>query len=547
MNVVSPLIPLVLLIFSAAALCASLILFNKTRRKLLTKEGELKHRLYEVSILKELGERIGYSLDLEKITDIITNSLDSLFEYSTVSSLIFKEGRIIFKCHLAQPVSQKFVDAVRGKMVASLEALLNQHLPSQTWEEDLSGVLPDEKNPSLPASFFNIPLVINNKVKGLINISSIKVGLYKEPEMTILYKITNQASEAVSKLEKVLETEKGKLNAMVASMADGVIMTDENQRTLVANPMARFLLDLSTEEITIFDLVKTLSGKLDLHEKLKESQVKGQVVTIPEVALKDKFVQVLISPVKDDEGKFLGNVTLLQDITEEKKMAKMRQDFTAMMVHELRTPLTVIKSGAETILEHSQNLPQDKLLTLVDAMKDSSREMIGLVNDLLDAAKIEAGKFSVSLSTQPLKPLLEETRESFLPLALRKKFNLKLLCPDDLPQVKIDRERLRQVLNNLLFNALKFTEQGQITLSVKSENGQILTTVADTGCGIGPKEKDKLFSPFSQILTPREEREPGTGLGLLIAKGIVEAHGGKIWFDSEVGKGSTFYFTLPTV
>lgn len=536
---------LLLFVISLLALTSSLFIFTQNRKRLLLKEKELKHRLYEVLILKELGERIGYSLDLEKITDIITNSLGNLFEYSTVSSLIFKEGRIIFKCHLAQPVSEKFIAAVRGKMVASIEALLNQTLPPQNWEENLSGSPADEKNPSLPASFFNIPLVVNSKVKGLINISSIIAGLYKEEEMTILYKITSQASEAVSKLERVLETEKGKLNAMVSSMADGVVMTDENQRVVVANPQAKFLLDLQVEEINIFDLTKALSGKFDFHEKLKESQVKNQMVTVPEVSLKDKFVQVLISPVKDNEGNFLGNVTLLQDITEEKKMAKMRQDFTAMMVHELRTPLTVIKSGAETVLEHTE-LPPDKLKTLIGAMKDSSQEMIGLVNDLLDAAKIEAGKFVINRQRQSLKPLFEELKESFTPLTSEKNLSLNFPNTDGLPPVEIDKERLRQVFNNLLFNAFKFTEKGQITVSTQTKNGQIIIAVSDTGRGIDPKEQDRLFSPFSQVLLPQEGKEPGTGLGLLITKGIVEAHGGKIWFESKLGQGTTFYFTLPT-
>lgn len=537
----------ILLLLSITALTFTLIIFIGNRKKLLAKEEELRHRLYEVSILKELGERIGYSLDLEKITDIITNSLGTLFGYSTVSSLIIKDGKNIFKCHLAQPVSGKFVAAVRGKMTASIEALLNKPLSPQNWEEDLSGVLPDEKNPSLPASFFNIPLVVNNKVKGLINISSLTPGLYKENEMTILYKITAQASEAVSKLEKFLETEKGKLNSMISSMADGVVMTDENTQILAVNPMAKFLLSMEQEEITIFDLVRALTGEFDLHEKLRESQEKDRTITIAEISLKDKFLQVLISPVKDADKRLLGNVTLFHDITEEKRAAKMRQDFTAMMVHELRTPLTVIKSGAETILEHLLQLSQEKLILLIDAMRGSAQEMIGLVNDLLDAAKIEAGKFSVNPQRQSLIPLLKEIGESFIPLAKKKNLDFDFSYTEDLPEIKIDKERIRQVLNNLLSNAIKFTDKGIVRLKAQKRNGEVIVSVADSGSGIPPEEKDKLFSPFSQILMPREGKEPGTGLGLLITKGIIETHGGKIWFNSEVGRGSDFSFSLPLV
>lgn len=539
------LIPLLLIIILILAGFISFNIFTQSKKRLLAKEKELKHRLYEVLILKEIGERIGYSLDLEKITDIIAGSLGHLFEYSVVSSLIFKEGRTIFKSHLAQPVSEKFLAKVRETMIASLEALLDRKLNTQNWEENLSGVLLDEKSTSLPTSFFNIPLVLNNKVRGLINISSTKKGLYKEEEMTILYKITSQASEAVSKLEKVLETEKGKLNAMVASMADGVLMTDENQQVVVANPQVKFLLKLNQDEINIFDVVKSLSERFDFCAKLKESQTNNQIVTIPEVALKDRFIQIIISPVRDTEGIFLGNVTLFQDITEEKKTAKMRQDFTAMMVHELRTPLTVIKCGADTILDHLHEINEGKLALLIGSMKESSCEMISLVNDLLDAAKIESGKFLINPQVQSLKPLFEELGDSFNPLADKKKLTLVFSYPQGLPKVKIDKERLRQVMNNLLFNSLKFTEKGQVSVTAKEDNKQIVISISDTGRGIDPREKDRLFSPFSQILSPQEGKEPGTGLGLLITKGIIEAHGGKIWLESKLNKGTAFYFTIP--
>ncbi len=541
-----PLSSILLLLIAALAvvLIFQLFIFTQNRKKLLNQEEELKHRLYEVSILKSIGERIGYSLDLEKIVDIITGSLGNLFKYSMVSSLILKDGRVIFKSQLAEPVSQNFLAAVRGKMAASMTALLGQDFPVASWEENLSGVLPDEKNISLPASFFNIPLVINGKIKGLINISSLTPGLYKEGEMTILYKITSQASEAVAKLEKVLETEKGKLNAMVFSMADGVIMIDDENRISVINPTAKFILNLKGE-INIFDLINSLSGKFDLREKLEDSKKQDKLVIVPEVSLRNNFLQVLISPVKNPEGEFLGNVILFHDITQEKRLNKIRQDFTAMMVHELRTPLTVIKSGGETIIAHISEIPPETLALLISSMKNSAEEMLYLVNDLLDAAKIEAGKFTVIPKAQEIIPLFQEIEQDFKPLATNKKIGLSFSYPPDLPKVTFDKERLRQVLNNLLSNALKFTEKGQVSLLAQKLDGQVLIAIQDTGRGINPDEKEKLFAPFSQILTPDTEKEPGTGLGLLISKGIVEAHGGKIDVDSKPGEGTTFSFNLP--
>lgn len=527
------------------ALILSLITFSRNKKNLLLKEKELKRRLYEISILKELGERISYSLDTEKIIDIITGSLGNFFSYSVVSSLVLKEGKIIFKSHLAESVSRQFIEKIKEKMIASLSLLLNRSISKEELEETLTGVLLAQETTFSPRSFFNIPLVVNDKVRGLINISSLSPGLYKEEEMTLLYKITNQASEALSKLEKVLEGEKGKLKAMVSSMADGVIMIDQEGRLLVINPAAKLMLNLEIEEVTILDLIEALTGKLDLRGKLKES--KDKLVVVPEILLGEKFLQVLISPVKDKEGNFLGQVVLFHDISQEKELERMRQDFTAMMVHELRTPLTVISGGSDTLLRHQRTLSEKTKEELLASLKNSSEMMLSLVNDLLDAAKIEVGKFEVLPQKQKIDPILEEIKKDFILLAEKKNLTFNFSCQEKLPEVLVDKERIRQVLNNLLSNALKFTDSGEISLSVQKEERQIIISVSDTGRGISPQEKEKLFSRFSQILTPSRGKEPGTGLGLLIAKGIIEAHGGKIWVDSKLGKGSTFSFSLPVV
>src|SRR3990167_2500861 len=200
------------------------------KKELLDRERNQKQRLYEIAILKEIQERIGYELDVEKIIDVITGSLKDLFSYSVSSSIVIKDEKLIFKSHIEEEVSRAFVDQIKKGMLASLSAITDEPLPTQI-EECLSGSLLDnEKN--LPLSFFHIPLVVSNNLVGLINISSTKPGLYKEEQMTILYRITSQASNALTKLQDVLKTEKEKLMSLISSLADGVFMLDANNNLL---------------------------------------------------------------------------------------------------------------------------------------------------------------------------------------------------------------------------------------------------------------------------------------------------------------------------
>ena len=518
-----------------------------TQRSLIRRDIELNRKMYELAILKEVGERIGYSLDVAKITDIITGSLRQLFTYSTSASmLLIEEKRIVFKCDVEQSVGRGFVSDVRGRMLAALSALTETNFARWKIEEIVAGAIVDDDNKMPVASFFNIPLVINKKVVGLINISSTEAGLYKEEEMTILYRITQQASDAVSKLQIVLETEKGKVVSLIASMADGVMMTDEDTRIAVINPAAKEMLGLAKENVSIFDVIGCLAGKLDLRAKIEESTRLQKLLIHEDLYIDDKALQVLISPVKDGEGRTLGSVVLFHDITNEKRLERLRQDFTAMMVHELRAPLTALRGTSDTIIHHLAELNGKKLEASVKLLYDSSSQMLSLVNDLLDVAKIEAGKFEVIREAADIHGVVEEAADTFRSVVLEKGLTLQAEVNESVPrQLYFDRLRIFQVLNNLLSNALKFTTVGGVRIGVTVENDEVVVSVSDTGEGMAPEDLPSLFSKFKQLASSR--RTLGTGLGLVISKGIVESHGGRIWAQSAVGQGSTFYFSLPIV
>lgn len=546
---------------------------QKMRKSLTQKEGEMQRRMYEVSILKELGERIGYSLNVQKIVDVITGSLRRLLPYSTVSYMLLgDEGRIIFHCVLEESVNKKFVDDVRFRMVGSLEALLDRQVKPEDLDESISGTVTDETNKKTVQSFFNIPVVINNSPVGILNIASTEDGLYKEDEITILYTIMNQASTAVSKLENILSQEKGKLNAMVESMADGVFMVDIRNRLLVINPAAQEMLSIKKAQPNMFDILDALSSRIDIRTKIEESMRTGKLNVEEKFPIGNKVLRILISPVKDGENKPLGAVVLFHDITKETAIEKLREDFTSMMVHELRSPLTGIRSIANLLREDKIKNEQRKYQEFIDLIVTNSASMLDLVNDLLDVAKLESGKFQVMKKSTNISNLIKMRVESFRTLAADGGLQLDIKEDPNVPPMNIDETKVGQVLNNLLSNAIKFTKAGKITVSAfvvktnedlvnkvasmgmiwpglkdspKFSEDVLLMAVSDTGMGIPESEMSKLFNKFTQLEQSAASEKKGTGLGLVISKGVVEAHGGIISVVSQQNAGTTFYFTLP--
>jgi len=231
-----------------------------------------------------------------------------------------------------------------------------------------------------------------------------------------------------------------------------------------------------------------------------------------------------------------------------KELDQMKDDFVSSVTHELRSPLTAIKGYVNFMLEgRSGNLTekQQEFLTIV---KSNTARLGRFIDDILDLAKFEAGRMDLHKEPTSIKSAAEEIVQLLRPLADEKKINLSIEAPETLPDILADPDKIRQIITNLVGNALKFTpDNGCITVRVQEQPKELLVSISDTGIGIPEEAKDKIFSKFEQVKGVRQRTKgpKGTGLGLAIAKGIVEGHGGKIWVESKLDKGSTFFFTLP--
>ncbi len=543
--------------FVMLAIVVSAYIYASLReRKFLRSQANqsltLQQRVYQAQVLKEISERIGYSLNTNKIVDIITSSLGNLLNYDTVSYMVLEnDGRTVFKCQVANPVNHNFIEQVKEKMMMSYEAILDKKIRnSLSVDESITGTILDDSLKVGVESFFNLPVVISEKLVGLINVASSEKGRYGGEQASILYAITNQAATAVSKLQAVLESEKGKLAAVIYSLADGVITVDLNNELGVYNPVILGILGIAPgKPLTMFDIIDGLAGKVDLRTKIDQAIAQGKTITLPEVVLKDKALELTISPVKDNRGQIIAASVLFHDITTEKTLEKTRQEFTAMMVHELRAPLTAVRWSSESLLKSvaaATGVEQAKIKDTMMTIETASNNMLELVNDLLDVAKIEAGKFELNPQQYDIVEVINEQAKAFKPQAEAKHLTIGVTAPDKY-LLKFDRVRISQVLGNLLSNAIKYSDSGQINMNLSLNAGEKIATVSvkDTGIGVSREDLADLFSKFKQLKTGDHARK-GTGLGLVVSRGIVETHGGRIWAESAgEGLGSTFSFSLP--
>jgi len=535
----------------AITLFVLLVRQRSAKLEIQKKEEIEKQRLYQILILKEIQDKIGYSLDIEKIVDVITGNLKHLYSYSTASSILIKNDKLVFKVYVEESVNSGFIIRVKNSMIASLGALVN-NIPTQI-EENMLGISLDETRPEIVASYFNVPLIVGNRVAGLINVSSKNKNLYKE-EVTAIYQIVAQATAALSKLQYVLETEKGKLTSMISSLIDGVFMVDTDKNLLIINNAARTFLNITAQTTNFTHILTAIGQQYNLMDKIDQTLKSNVMLEDKEIAIGNKIFNIFIIPVpnaqdeKNDQP--IGASILFHDVTIEKSIETIKEDFTHMIVHELRAPLTAIKDSAELMIdtfEDKGTLEREQQKRLLKIMDMQSKNLLEQINQVLDAAKIEAGKFSIEKVSSNIGEIIQNAVEPYLPQASKKQILISTDIYYPLPKVDVDPLRITQVLNNLISNSLKFTPaNGKVIVSARPGDGIVTVGVADNGIGIPENEQKDLFSKYYQIrTTPHQLAKKGTGLGLYIAKGIVEAHNGIVGVISSEGKGATIYFTLP--
>jgi len=275
----------------------------------------------------------------------------------------------------------------------------------------------------------------------------------------------------------------------------------------------------------------------------------GLVVRRREAGWFSKPVEKLLQTFATQSVVALHNAQLFREIEEkgrELEIAnKHKSQFLANMSHELRTPLNAILGYTELIIDNIYGDVPEKIREVLERLEKNGRHLLGLINDVLDLSKIEAGQLVLSLNEYSMGEVVQTAITAVEALAVEKKLELKTRVPQDLSIARGDEQRIAQVLLNLLGNAIKFTDEGEVRVEVTDSDETFSVSVTDTGPGISETDQKKIFDEFQQADGSSTREKGGSGLGLSIVKKIVEMHGGRIWVESDVGKGSTFRFTLP--
>jgi len=337
----------------------------------------------------------------------------------------------------------------------------------------------------------------------------------------------------------------GRLEAVLAGMSGGVLVVDENDTVIVANYEARRLLRLPPETTG-----RQLGGVVRSHELLslmqwsreKQEQIDREIAI---VGPDERVIEARVSPVHDASKTFRGSVAVLLDVTELKRLERIRTDFVANVSHELKSPLTSIRGFVETLRDGAYRNEQDAR-RFIGILEKETRRLENLVQDLLTLSEVEAGKAKLNVEPVNLNDLARQAAQDFRLIADDLKVRIGLdLGPGDLI-VRADSHLLGQAIGNLVDNAVKYNRPGgTVTLSTRPANGKIILEVADTGMGIPLQDVPRIFERFYRVDKSHSRRLGGTGLGLSIAKHIVAAHGGTVTLQSELGKGSRFAISLP--
>ena len=360
------------------------------------------------------------------------------------------------------------------------------------------------------------------------------------------------AVEQLKKENTRILSEKQRIDNIVHNMAEGMVVVDSNGKILLVNPAAEALLGITKNDIgrPIKEVVKnehllTLTKRISSE---KDEVVEKDIELIGADESTKKILRTSSAVVEDHNGNTVGMVTMLNDITKQREIEGLKSQFLANVSHELRTPLIAIEKSVALILSKSTGDISDTQNEFLTIAERNLKRLTTLINDLLDLSKLEASKTVLNPEKTNLDKLIIESVETLNNWAATKSIKLSHSVSSDLPSLELDPNKIIQVLNNLIGNAIKFTPQdGSITVEAvhDKQEGVVRVSVQDTGAGISSEDLGRIFEKFYQAGDKNSSDIKGTGIGLAIVREIVELHKGKVWVESEKGKGARFIFTLP--
>jgi NtrC-family two-component system sensor histidine kinase KinB len=558
----------VFIIFAFAIVLTSLALNN-----LASARQRLERRIMELGSLQAVGNALSSSLDLQTILSAIYTQVLSLMPAENFYIALYdpQTGEISYPFEVENGEKVKSRSPQGGNELT--EYILRTKRPllirkGGYFQREKPGAHTMEKP---PVSFLGVPLVAGQESLGVIVLQSYTFpGLFDNSHKEILCTIAAQAALAIQNARLYNQTDLAlanrvqELDSILRTTAEGILLLDVDWRVRAANrTVAKFLgvspaaisgVSLgSRREDTGSGLMRTLGYSAEeLREDCRElkdgnHENKKQTWTVP--GTPERYLERNLTPVRDRNGEISGYLIVIRDLTEERQLAKLRDEMTHMLIHDLRSPLSTLQGVLNVISESLTDGKVEESGQLIYLAQQSGERMLHLIDDLLNINQLENERIPLNPKVIMIEELLEQVVKQIEPMVEKARITVEIDVDPDLPKIELDTEYFERVLNNLIDNAYKFTPDGgsiRIWAHKAIQFGEtgVVIGVSDSGPGITEQDQSCLFKKFQQVIS-NKGRRTGTGLGLVYCKLAVEAHGGKIWVESEPGQGSTFLVRLP--
>jgi len=520
--------------------------FEQARDQVYQLTQEIRHKTDELTtrhsqsrFLHQSLVELTSSLDPRRVLD---NILQGAIEVTGARwgsiFLLDEEGRPHDTCLCRMDGSGSRIDRILQKGLAGW--VVNSHegaILYDTTQDSRWLAFPEDEEPARSA--LAVPFVRRERVLGTMVLTHPLPFQFSEEHLALLQELAPQAAVCLENadLYTAAEAERSKLAAILAGTTDAIVAVDTGGQIVLLNRAAERAFHVSAAAVLRRPLGEGIAHAA-LHDLVGRALACGEAVS-GELTTDDERARYgSISPIPG-----IGWVAILQDITYLKELDRMKSEFVSTVSHDLRSPLTTVRGYADLIqvLGPVTEQQQDAL----EKIRRATLQMNELIGDLLDLGKIEAG-IDMEMAPCSLGEIAAAVLDDLAPNAALHRLNVQAAIAPDLPPVYGNAGRLRQVLANLVGNAIKYTPPGgTVRVAVEQKGGEVFLAVRDTGIGIAPTDQEQVFQRFFRVRTPETEHIPGTGLGLAIVRSIVEVHGGRIGVQSALGQGSTFTVALP--
>jgi len=374
-----------------------------------------------------------------------------------------------------------------------------------------------------------------------------RVRVDRRDEIGQLASALNSMTQQLQQDIERITADNAKTVAILSGMVEGVVAVDANERVVHVNSAAEGILGISAKEAMgrrIWEATRVREVSSSISDAMSKRQVSVAEARIPSPQ-KEQVIQTIAAPLRGAGGELDGAIVVLHDVSELRQLEKVRRDFIANISHELKTPLAAIRGLVETLID-DPDMDGDTHDRFLAKIRDQSSRLSNLVVDLLTISRLESEESSLEFDTLDLRGPIAESHRVLLPQAEAARISVAAHLPEEPVEVQGDVEALRELVDNLLGNAIKYTPPGgRVDVRLGVANGSAILEVEDTGIGISPADQGRVFERFYRVDKARSRLMGGTGLGLSIVKHVALAHGGNVSVSSEEGKGTTFRVQIP--